>query len=187
MKPISFVCFFILIYHSSFAQRKNQVAERHIKIITQHIIDNRKEIKSEKLTFTRYDKKGNVIEQMEFNEDSTISKWEKYNFNKNGDQIFFQELDQKGKQKRKIIDVYDAFGNNTEARTYNSQDSLTEKSIYTYNNFNDKISETIYDKDDKLKSKEVYEYESKGMIKSKMVYNADNKIIYTRTYKYDYK
>ncbi len=186
MKPFVFLSCVVFFYDVSFAQSKNQIAERNIKSITQHIVDERKENKSEKTTLARYDKHGNDIELIEYNEDSTISKWEKHTFNKNDDETFFQELDKKGKQKKKVVSVFDVFGNKTEELTYNSEDSLTEKSVFAYNNFNDKISETVYDKDGKLKTKAVYEYESKGMIKSKVIYNAENKIIYTRTYKYEY-
>ena len=103
MKLFIFISSLLLLFNNSFAQSKNQIAERNIKSISQHIVDERKENKSEKTTFARYDKHGNDIELIEYNEDSTISKWEKHTYNKNGDETFYQDLDKKGKQKKKII------------------------------------------------------------------------------------
>ena len=186
MKSFAFISCLLFLWNISFAQSKNQIAERNIKSITQRIVDERKEDKTVKSTFARYDKHGNAVELIEYNEDSTIAKWEKHTFNKNDDETFYQELDKKGKQRKKVVSIFDAFGNKTEELSYNAEDSLIEKSVFVYNNFNDKISEIVYDKEGKLKTKAVYEYESKGMIRSKIIYNAENKIIYTRTYKYEY-
>lgn len=186
MKSACLIITICLLTTCIFAQKKNQIADRNIKYITQHTVDNRKDNKSEKTIFSRYDKDGNVTEQIEYNEDSTIAKWEKHSFFKDGEEILFLELDPSGKQKKKVVGTFDAFGNKTEELTYNAEDTLIEKTIFAYNNFSDKISESVYDKNGKLKSKVTYEYESKGMLKNKIMYNADNVVIYVRTYKYGY-
>jgi hypothetical protein len=186
MKTPVLFCLFMFSLNALFAQSKSQISDRNIKSITQHITDERKDDKTEKTTVTRYDKHGNEMEQIEYNDDSTIAKWEKRLFNKKNEETFFQELDKKGRQKKKVVSSFDAFGNKIEELTYNPDDSLTERSVFVFNNFNEKISESVYDKNGKLKTRAVYEYESKGMIKSKTIYNAENAVIYKRTYKYEY-
>lgn len=186
MKSVFIILTFCLIINQAFAQKKNQIADRNIKYMTQHTVDNRRDNKSEKTIFSRYDKDGNVIEQIEYNEDSSIAKWEKYSFYKNGEENLLLELDPNGKQKKKVIGTFDSFGNKIEEMTFNAEDSLIEKTVYSFNNFNEKVAETTYDKNGKIKTKAVFEYESKGMLKSKTVYNAENAVIYLRTYKYGY-
>lgn len=186
MKLFFLIITLFFIISQTFAQKKNQIAERNIKYMTQHTVDNRKDNKSEKTIFSRYDKDGNVIEQIEYNEDSSITKWEKHSFYKNGEENLFLELDAVGKQKKKVIGIFDAFGNKSEEVIYNANDSLIEKTVFEYNNFNDKVAETVYDKNGEMKTKAVFEYESKGMLKSKILSNAENVVIYERTYKYGY-
>lgn len=169
-----------------FSQGTNQIADRKIKSITQHTVDERKENKNVRTNFISYDKKGNVLKAIEYNEDSVITKWEEYTYNKRNDVTLFRELDASGKQIKKVVTIYNSFGYKIEEKLFNACDLITERSVFTYNNFNDKVSETVYDQNEKLKSKSVYEYELKGMIKRKVIYSPENKLIYERTYNYVY-
>jgi len=186
MKELFFVSLLFFGLSVSYAQTRNQLADRKIKTLTQQIADKRKEGRQSRTIFSRYDKRGNTIEYIEYLEDSTIAKWEKFSFNKKGDEVFYQELDKKGRQRKKTISVFDSFGNKTEEKIYNAQDSLIEHIFYTFNNFNIKTKEENFDGEGKMKTKAIYRHDRKGMIVEKIIYNAADEVIYTRTYKYEY-
>lgn len=184
---LKYVCFLVLLFSAAnvFSQSKSQVADRHIKSSIVKTTDNRKG-NSFKTVLTRYDKYGNSIEVVEYNEDSVIVKWEKAEYTKRGDELWRIVLDKNGNQTNKTVYSYDKWNNLISEFKYGTTNDLVEKTEYKYDKFNDKTEEIVYSKDGKLITKTTYEYDKLGMISAKKIYNSDNKIIYKREYTYVY-
>jgi hypothetical protein len=173
-------------FHFAYTQSRTQIADRKIKSLIQQIHDERRNVSQDKLIESKFDKKGNVVELIEYSQDKTILKWEKHTYNNKNQETGTQILDAQGKQISRIEIVFDKLGTKTLELFYLANDSLDEKNVFEYNAFSDKIAEINYDGKGIIKSKTIYAYDNKGLIKQKTILNADNKVIYSRIYTYEY-
>lgn len=167
---------------SANSQSSNDIGERNIKSVYTVTNDQRKGQQVIKSNLTRYDSKGNAVEIIDFNADSIIVSHEKFQYNKNSDEIENTILDSLGNTVKKIVTEYDKWKNVTAKFTYDKSGLLIEKTVLNYNNSNDKTAETTFDKDGKSIRKIVYEYDNKGMMINRKTYNEKNELIYSRSY-----
>ncbi len=134
----------------SFAQSKKDIKKHKIKTITETVtsFEGGKElIRNDQ--FTRYDKNGQIIEQIDYDKNGkvktkTITKYNNLE-DKNEETIF----DGNNKQVLREVYKYDADGEKSEEWHYDDKDELVSKSIYTVKN-GLKIERKMYDTKGKL-------------------------------------
>ena len=103
---ISFAACLLVWVLPGAAQSRHDVAERNIKTCIERREVIKKKSVREQTTFTRYDKAGNPVETIEYDRDSVAVKWEKNEFNKNGDATLTLQLDSAGQVQRRIATEY---------------------------------------------------------------------------------
>jgi hypothetical protein len=104
---------------------------KHMRI--KSIQYNQREFKSSKWQLTRYsisefDKKGNILNNLEFGTDSIFKSNEKTIYNANFDPIEFTIYDQFGHQVRKTITLYNFLNQKIEEQVFGANEAL----IYTF-------------------------------------------------------
>jgi hypothetical protein len=168
------------------AQSRRDITERHIKSAVLQTTDYRKKNEKTETVFTRYDKKGNVLEYKEWEGDSVLVKWERSTYDKRGHETQTERLDAKGAVTKKITRRFDRYGNELERLEYDGAGVLTEKELSTFNQFREETLQTTYDGAGHVIRTTEFEYDSKGMLLSKKVFNSEHKPLTTRVFKYEY-
>ncbi len=155
---------FLLMFCNSQAQKK-RLQQGKVKrlVIMQKKQSNANLVKQREEVL---DRKGNTIEELEF--------------------------DDEGEIENKISYKYDTFNNLVEKEVYardkngNSKTTvLKEKRLYVYNGFNELAEEFVYDEKAKLEKKYVYEYNRFKLLTQRTTYNIENKVIQVKKYLYE--
>ena len=153
-----FACFMASL-NLSFAQSKKNIKKYKIKSITETVttFEGGKEL-TRNDQFTRYDKNGQIIEQIDYDKNGkiktkTITKYNNLE-DKNEETIF----DGNNKQVLREVYKYDADGEKSEEWHYDDKDELVSKSIYTVKN-GLKIERKMYDTKGKLIQTKKYAYQ----------------------------
>ncbi len=119
--------------------------------------------KGTQLSSTRYDSRGNKVEEKIFNtsDGSILSKID-YRYDSDGNLV--EEVHSKGEEKTKIVYRYDSTGNKREMVSYRTDGSVDRKSVYSYNS-DGYLTECLgYLSDGHPYSKESYAYDSAGNV-----------------------
>ena len=109
--------------------------------------------------FTIYNKKGNTIEENDYNSDGSLFSKFTYKYDEKGNIIEKNDYDSDGSLNYKTTYKYDEKGNMIEANFYNSDGSLSFKLTYKYDEKGNMIEATYYNSDGRLDSKTTYKYE----------------------------
>ncbi|MEO8146916.1 MAG: hypothetical protein ABI723_04720 [Bacteroidia bacterium] len=182
------VCLFfiaLLFSENLIAQSVKDIVDLKIKTVYSKTVDARKTQKSIKHNITKYDKHGNVIEAIELNDDSVITKWEKFKYNNHDDETEYQLSDTAGNVTKTTITTYDKWNQEAEKITKDASGKVLEKVASTYDVNNNKILETTTDKDGIIIRKVLFEYDNKGMIKSRKFYNEKGELTYSKEHIYN--
>jgi hypothetical protein len=167
------------------AQSQQQVADRHIKEVVVRSEDSRKGANVVRVTTTRYDRRGEVMELIERDERGGVIKWERRGYDRKGREVLMAVLDTAGQETQRTETVYDRWGNAI-GTTLTERGRVTERSTTTYDKYNDKQEEKVTDAEGKQLRRTTYVYEGKGMLKKRVVYNAEDKAVYVREFTYTY-
>ncbi len=123
----------LLIPAMAFSQ-ENKPSKTRLKrmTVTKYVTDKGAEKAFPELD-VRYDEKGNVVEEKEYDEGTFIMHF-KYE--------------------------YDAAGNKIKETEYDASGKIAKTTTYKYNTANQRIEKLVYDPKNNLKSKRIYKYES---------------------------
>ena len=108
--------------------------------------------------FTIYNKKGNTIEENDYNSDGSLFSKFTYKYDEKGNIIEKNDYDSDGRLDYKTTYKYDEKGNMIEATYYNSDGRLSSKTTYKYDEKGNTIEENDYNSDSSLNSKTTYKY-----------------------------
>jgi hypothetical protein len=157
-----------------------------------------------KISITRYNKTGDIIEENLLNNKGLVTGWEKYEYDTKGNKTLYERSGNSGKyskaykydQKNNLIleSGFNGTENFSNSFTYNSSNK-PETIIYTVNN---KIEEkhvyaysgevsiiSIYSSDQTLTSKLKLVYDNKGNVLEETLLGLDNKEAEKKSYKYN--
>ncbi len=152
--------FFAIILFSNvvFGQAKKEIKKLGVK--TQTTSQKKNDGSELKDSFERYDKKGNVTEEIVYNSEGLI--------------------------KEKKQTKYNEENNKTEVLTFDQNQKLKSKEVIKYNNLGEKTEEWLYGKDNLLKTKAVFKYDSRGLKKEKKVFDPAGKLLQHKVYQYEF-
>ena len=110
--------------------------------------------------FTIYDKKGNIIEENDYDSDGSLNSKTTYKYDEKGNKIEENDYDSDGRLDSKTTYKYDEKGNTIEKNYYSYSDGrLDSKITYKYNEKGNTIEENdYYYSDGRLDSKTTYKY-----------------------------
>lgn len=129
-----FILFFLNILSSAvFAQNKKEVKKLKIKsttIVVTEYADSKEKSRTD--SYQKFDKSGNVIEELEYNNDGTFKKREAHKFNKDNDVIEEIIYDEKGNIKSKKTIEYNVNKDKKVENEYDVTGKLVAKTQYGY-------------------------------------------------------
>lgn len=141
------------------AQKKKSAARNNLKNATEY------EQKFDKLfnkpvkeAETRFDEKGNIIEEIEYDEDKIILH-KKYIVDENGNKVKEMELNASGKITKTIEYNYDSENRKIKEIETDASGKPCKISEYKYDG-DLRTEKIVYDKNHKMKSKKTYEYQT---------------------------
>ncbi|OWY21362.1 hypothetical protein C7N43_21525 [Sphingobacteriales bacterium UPWRP_1] len=168
------------------AQSQNDVRERHITSVDVTATDYKKSGQV-KRSFTRYNRKGNVIEQVEYDKDgTTIENWTRYRYNRRGRIISEAQLSPSGDTLQIIHTRYNRFRHPVETVTTNAAGQILEKEIPMYDNFHRKTEELTLSGNGTVLKRVTYQYDTKGMLIARRTYDAQGNLQYEKIWKFEY-
>lgn len=139
------------------AQSKKDIKNNKVKSITEVIVKGDKTYND---TFQSFNKNGNVLEEIKY--------------------------DNSGKIKERVTYKYNKSNKKSEQITFDASGNQKGKETYKYNADEEKNEESIYDGNNKLISRSVYTYNAKGLKKQKKTFDAQGTLVQTKTYQYEY-
>jgi uncharacterized protein YxeA len=179
------------------AQSRKDVKKYGIKACTESITktENGKEV-TYKDSYRSFDKSGNTTEQTEFTHDGKVRKKETARYDKDGnvlEEMSYELKDAKtGEAKdatsvsKKVSYKYNVNGQKTEESEFDGSGKLVKKTAYSYNTNGDRTGEVVYDAAGKLLKKVFYTYDKRGLKVEKKTFNGDNSLESTRKYVYEF-
>ena len=184
-KIFSFVLFISLGKFQLYAQGNHT---RHMRIKSMEY--TQRELKSSKWQLTRhsistFDKKGNLLHNMEFGVDSVFKSNELTIYNGNYDPIEVISYDQFGKQIKKTQIAYNFLHQKIEERILDENDNLLSSTSFEYDQFGHKILEIERDKANLEQAQIRYEYNKYGSLILKKIYRK-GECVYEKKYTYHY-
>ena len=152
--------------------------------------ENGKEV-TRKDSYTAYDKDANIIEIQNYRKDGTLKHKGTTKYDSKGNKIeetIFDAAETQPKPEKNVkhISKYDGNNNKIEDLEYDGSEKLIRKIQYSYNSKGDKILEVEFDATAKLIKKTVYIYDSKGLRVEKKEYDGTNLLISDRKYTYTF-
>lgn len=177
----------LLLSHSLFSQSRRTVRELGIKTVSAEQTEYKNgAVESGRNTFMSYDKKGNLLLEIEYNSDSTFRKKELNEYNCKNNLIKNIVFGTNGNVKVTTLIKYNNFGDKIEEIQMDDAERVIEKTVYSYNGFGLKIKETVYDSNQKPKKITEYSYDSRGALTERKTYNDLNELISRKKYIYNY-
>lgn len=132
----------------------------------------------------KYDKDGNVIEEVTYNSDGSIRKKQVRVYHDSGKLMEEANFGAQGFLEDRVAYTFDEDGEKLSEKRYFPCGALMEWVKFGVDDKGQRISESYYDEQGKLLRKSVFTYDSKGFRKEKKNYSADDKLLSVK--KYDY-
>lgn len=181
------ILFFIMFVVNASAQGPRQIKNRLIREVVTKTLDDRKAQSSLEWVISRYDRKGNLLEIIKLNEDSSVTEWEQFGYHKNGLTHFHNELNPAtGAIQKSTIYTYDKWKNEILEEIKDASGKLMQKSESEYDKFGQKFKEITVDGNGLLIRTTLYSYDSKGMLLCRKIFDASEKLIYEKCNTYSY-
>lgn len=173
-------------------KEKKLIKTYGIKSVTENVTEtiSGKET-TRKDCYTAYDKNANVTAKEEYRKDGTLKYKETTKYDSKGntlEETLFDAAETQLNPEKNIKRVCkcDKNDNKTEELEYDGNGKLVTKTNYSYNSNGDKTVEVVYDASGKLIKKIVYLYNSKGLRVQKKEYDGTNTLISDRKYTYEF-
>jgi len=190
-----FACIVMLIGLEASAQSKKEkkaIKTYGIKSVTENVTEtlNGKET-TRKDSYTAYDKNANITAKEDYRKDGTLKHRETTKYDSKGNKLeesIFDAAETQLNPEKNIKHVckFDSDDNKTEELEYDGNGKLITKTQYSYNSNGDKILEVVYDASGKLTKKVVYIYNAKGLRVEKKEYDSANTLVSDRKYTYEF-
>ena len=173
-------------------KEKKAIKTYGIKSVTENVAEtiNGKEV-TRKDSYTAYDKNANITLNEEYRKDGTLKHKETTKYDSKGNKLeetIFDAAETQLNAEKNIKHVckFDGDDNKTEEMEYDGSGKLLSKAQYSYNSNGDKILEVVYDATGKLTKKIVFIYNAKGLKVEKKEYDASNILVSDRKYTYGF-
>lgn len=171
-------------------KEKKAIKMYGIKSVTESVSENinGKET-TRKDSYTTFDKNANITYNEEYKKDGTLKHKESTKYDSKGnkiEEIIFDIADSNPEKNIKKTYKYDSEENKIEESEFDETGKLLKKIISNFNESNEKVSEIEYNGTGKIIKKIVFAYDSKGLKAIKKELDASDKVISTRTYKYEF-
>ncbi len=172
---------------NSFAQNKKDIKKNKVKSceVSKTFTKDGKEI-TLKESFEKYDANGNIIENIQYEENGEIKSHESYIFNKDNDKTEEVHYDAEGKVKKKLVTKYNANEDKVEETEYDGGGALKEKNMYSYNANGNRIAEVTLDPNNNITKKITNIFDNKGMKTERRTYDGKNVLLSVKKYTYVY-
>jgi hypothetical protein len=192
-RGIFLLTFSFLLASSAFAQSRKQIKELKIKSETETTIlyKDGKETVTYKSEYSTFDKEGNTLTQIEYNQDGSVKRKEtnKYAGKEKSEEIIEHpgsSSDNDQKKYKRTTWKFNSSGDKTEEVEYDAAGNVTKKTTYAYNAKGNRLFEVEYDGAGKMIKKTAYSYDNKGLRTEKKVYGPgdvlEKHVKYTYTY-----
>ena len=186
---ITIVFFVLFICTVSFAQAQSnaQIKSRHVRTLVTLSTEEKNGVQVKRTEVNSYDRKGNLIVEKRFDQDSVCVYWKEFAYGKKGVLKEERVLNTTGTTvvSRRTFE-HNRFGDEVKMISYNER------------NQKDEVVETIYDADrrkiqvikrngqNELISTTNYSYDSKGMLILRVTLNSKGEVISSRSNQYTY-
>ncbi len=168
------------------AQTQTDVRKRHIRTSEVITTDFKKNGQTRR-TITRYDRKGNVIEQVDYGKISNdIESHVHFQYNRRGKLVTEIHISPVGDTLQIISTYYNRFNHPFETVTKNAKGEIVEREMPKYDNFHRKTEELTFSGSGAITKRLTYQYDSKGMLIARRTYDAEGNLQYEKIYKYEY-
>lgn len=180
------------------AQSKKDIRLYKIKGVTETtlVYEGGKEVANYRSEVKKFDKEGNVIENVTYNRDGSVRRKEaaKYSGKDKIEEVAQDVNNQKKSDNdeddndkyKHITWKYNSNGDKTEEIWYNEKGAVIKKIVFAYNARGDRQSEITYDAAGKVQKKIVYTYDAKGLRTDKKVYGPGDVLQKHIKYTYNY-
>lgn len=192
-----FILMFVLICSTATlsAQSRKQIKELKIKSMTETTVlyNDGKETATYKSEYKTFDKEGNTLTSIEYNQDGSVRRKEsaKYSGKNKIEEVTENgtgksEEDDAPKKYKKLTWKYNEKGDKTEEVEYNAAGTVIKRTVYAYNKNGDRTTEMVFDEAGKMTKKIVYSYDSKGLRTEKKIYGPGDVLVKHIKYTYTY-
>ncbi len=149
----------MLMTSVGFMPGRKEIAHLKISSKTSHeSFYQENELKTYKERFTRFDKSGEITEDIQYKKDGTIKSKENF--------------------------TYNSLGDKTEKWEFKSNDGLTQRTSYSYDALGRKVAENEYDANGLLQKKTSFSYDKKGFLLEKRISNPQGELLSHEKYTY---
>lgn len=175
-----YVLIFVSTCFLGFAQNKKQLKKNNIQQVESFItFPEGKLIQSIK----KFDENGNEVFLEEYDQKGKLEKKRERIYDKNN--LLLEEKDFNTKGELKKIEKYEYdFGLVTKLSVFNEKDELIKLLETSYNGFEEKIKEITKDGKGTVIETVEYTYDKNGLKTSKKTFDKEEKLIEHKTYKY---
>lgn len=186
MKQIT-TLFLLFFANILFSQTLRSIKNKDMKVVEMKQLD----CKDEKCTITKwtrdeYDKKGNILVEIEYYADSTYRNYDTYVYNRKGMVVEHNEFDKQGKLSKKTVSEYDNLKDKKVDKVYNAKNELIEEVRYKFNAFDLKTEELTLKPDGSVLKKSTYRYDDKGSLIERKTVNEKGQETQQRVYSLKY-
>jgi hypothetical protein len=112
-----------------------------------------------KISITKYNKSGDIIEEDLLNNKEVVTSWEKYEYDANGNKTLYERSGNSGKYSKAY--KYDAKNNLILEAGFNGAENF--RNTYDYN-LSNKLEILIYSVNNKVEEKRIYTYSGNGCL-----------------------
>ncbi|MDQ3049540.1 MAG: hypothetical protein M3Q95_01510 [Bacteroidota bacterium] len=174
-----------IVQSDVFSQSKKDIKKYNIKSTTVTVVDlaGGKEV-SHIETVEKYDKDGNVTEDLEYNKNGTFRKNEIRTYNKAGEITYEAKYDEKGVLLYKLVTTYNVNNDKLTEQKTDGSGKIILWIKYGYDSMGDKIFELELDEKGKTLKKSMFTYDKNGLRKEKKIYNGKEELIAIKKYTY---
>jgi len=182
-QAVLFTVIFLISFSPALSQSRKEIKKYGLRSVSTSTTIN---IAGKQHTYTdsfeRFDREGNIIEEVVYNTDGTIKKKEVRKYNKAGKLLEESKFAEKGILVSKQILLYNSANDKISEQLLDGSGKIKEWIKYGYNDLNEKIYENQLDETGKVIKKSVYTYDKNGLRKERKVYNSNDELISVRKY-----
>ncbi len=172
---------------TTYAQGSRQIATRKIHELISTTIEQKKGVEIERTTHSIFDRKGRLVLETVFDNDSICISKETFQYNRKGDITVHNSFEkEKGDGETKEIIEYDRWNRDTLKTEYDMSGKVKQTTSYRYNNADEKTSESVFDAEKKLLRTTTFTYDKRGMLLNRKTVNSKGQVIYEKNNQYTY-
>ena len=189
------LCAFLFFSVCAFGQSKKEkkaIKTYGVKSVTENVTETvNGKVVNRKDSYSVYDKNANVTSNEEYRKDGTLKHKETTKYDAKGNKLEetvwdAAEVTPNPEKYSKQVSKFDSEDSKLEQSEFDAAGKLLSKTKYSYNGDGDKVQEEVFDPAGKLIRKYKYSYNSKGLKIDRLEYDAANVLISSRRYQYEF-